>query len=141
MANISSERFRTGNRVKVFASGDGTDELLGEGIVGAIGDASSADFNTDTGVQPVYVLGEPKPQELVDGRYAFTITLALLQLVSRKAQDLVNAGPVRIETVDKYNNNPIAVASGCKLASARVNLPANTLTTRNLTFQALDILS
>jgi len=139
MGNIANERFRTGNRVRLFARGEGVPKLLGLGVVGPIGDATSADFGVDLGLQPVHVIGDPKPQEHVDGRYSFTVTLSSVQLASREAADIINAGEITIETVDRCNNKPVASARGCKLANGRLTVPANSLLVRNLSFMALDI--
>lgn len=140
MSNLATERFQTGNRVFIFASGAGRNQLLGTGTLGdRVPDAGSVDMTSNTGAREVHVVGDAEPQDIVDGAHTYEVSLALMKLNDRNAVDIVKAGPIDIQEIDRFTNAPLGVARECHLRSGRIGTPANQLVSRNLTFAAMSI--
>lgn len=139
MGNIRDERFRTGNRCKVYLRGDGTPQLLGEGFVGALGEGSQLTANVQTGAHDVHVLGDAEPQDIVDGLHSYQVSLRLLMLVSTRTRDIVQAQRVTIEVIDKFDANKVTTCEGAHLQSGSFEVSAGQLVGRNLQFQCMRI--
>ena len=140
MGNLAAERFQTGNHCRVFLTGDDAKKILADGVIGGpIGKGQSTNFATSTGARPVHIIGDPDPVEIVDTQHTYTVRVDMLRLRAEEAAQLIQAGPVDIEVVDRFNNKLVAVAQGCKLAEGNLSIPANQMVARNLTFQALRI--
>lgn len=140
MGNLATERFQTGNHCRVFIQGDGAKKILGEGVLGGpLGKGTGSNFATSLGVRPVHVIGSPEPQDLVDGAHTYTVRVDMLRLRSEDSAQLIEAEPVSIEVIDRFNNKMVTIAEGCRLTEGNLNVPANNLVVRNLTFQALRI--
>lgn len=139
MGNIRDERFRTGNRVELYARGAGTRLLLGEGFLGRMGEATGFDTTTNTGAREVHVIGSAEPQDIVDGAHTYGVRVAMVTLVSTEARDIVAAQSIDIDVVDKYTQKKVASCEECHLRSGSVNLPANQLMARNLDFACMRI--
>lgn len=140
MGNLATERFQTGNHCRVFITGDGAKKILGEGTLGGpLGKGTGANFASSLGVRPVHVIGDAEPQDLVDGAHSYTVRIDMLKLRTDDAAQLIEAEAVSIEVIDRFNDRLVSVAEGCKLTEGNLNVPANNLLVRNLTFQALRI--
>jgi hypothetical protein len=141
MGDVSRERFMTGNHVRLYMSGDGARVLLGEGTIGPVSKLTSQAISRRTGATEIHVCGDPEPQETVDGRHSYSVQLSMLKLRAEVpgAADMVNAGPVDIEVLDRFMSKVLAVAEGCKLTDGSDTIPANAPVTRNLSFIALRI--
>lgn len=140
MGDIASERFRSGNHCRVYFTGAGAEKLLGEGRLGGpLGKGTGANMATSLGVRPVHTLGDPEPQDLVDGLHTYTVRVDMLMLRDENAAQLIQAEPVRIDIVDRYNNKLVAVAENCKLTEGNLSVQAGNLLARNLSFQATRI--
>jgi len=135
MANLSNERFTTGNHVAIFARGD--TRPLGLGVVGArLPGGTTANAGINTGARPVHVIGDAEPQEIVDGAHTYEFTLSSLHLRDVDAADRINAGDVEAHLIDRFNGKTLR---GCHLVSSQLNVSANQLLAENLSFQALSI--
>jgi len=140
MGQLSAERFQTGNHVQVFLTGDGARRVLGEGLVGApTGKARSTDAQTSTGAQFLHTVGDAEPAGIVDGAYEYRINLDLLRLRTDDASELIEAEPVDIEMIDRFNNGQVIIARSCHLANSNARIPANQPIVRNLSFLALRV--
>jgi len=138
MANLAQERFRTGNHVAVFAEGDPIP--LGFGVVGGrMAAGTSIQLTQDTGARPVHVVGDPEPQDIVDGAHTYEITLASLMLRDLDAGDRISAGRVDIHLLDRMNGKTVRKAEGCQLTNGSDQIPANQLVATNLRFAAMRI--
>jgi hypothetical protein len=138
MGNIANELFSTGNHARVFLTGNGVKELIGVGLIGGpLGKGTNVSIGESSGVQPVYVLGDVEPQDLVDTRHAYNVRLDTLRLRDEEAKRSLRAERVRIEVVDRFNRRVMAVAEECQVDSSTLNFPANGLVAHNLTFQCL----
>lgn len=140
MGNQATERFQTGNHVRLYFSGDGTRVVIGTGEIGAYSEGTSIDFSADTGAREVHTIGTPEPLDIVDGPHSYRITLASVKLRSREYADrIVNGDPINVEAIDQFNDKLIAVAEECRVANARYAIPANQLVTKNLQLIAMRI--
>ena len=145
MGALANERFQTGNHVLLFArdtpgSPPGSQrQLLGKGQIGRLPEGTSIDMGINTGARPVHVVGDAEPQDIVDGPHTFEVTLSMIRLRDRGAADRINAGPIDIDEIDRFNENLIQTAEECHLVGARVTVQANQLLAQNLTFQAMRV--
>ncbi len=139
MGRIENERFRTGNRVEIYARGPGPRQLLGKGFTGRMGDATSVGANSSTGATGIYTTGTPHPQGIVDTRYEHTVRLALVQLTSRSAADKINADTVDIDLIDKFTNKKICTYEECHVQTGGINVPANQPVTEDISFLAMRV--
>lgn len=139
MGNQANEKFQTGNRVEVYLRGEGERKLLGTGPLGRLAEGTNVNINVDLGTNEVHVIGTPEPQDLVDGAHRYSATINLLRLVSREAADLVNAGRVDIDFIDRITGKRVQTIEQCQIANGAITLPANALITRNLTFKGLRV--
>jgi hypothetical protein len=141
MGDVSQERFQTGNHCRVYFTGNDAKLLLGEGgnFSGALNKGQNSNVSQSTGARPVHVVGDPEPQEIVDTQHTYTVRIDTLRLRADNAAQMMKAGPVDIEMVDRFNAGMIAVAKGCKLADSNLSIPANQLVVRNVTFQSMGV--
>jgi hypothetical protein len=140
MGDITQERFQTGNHVRVYLTGDDSKKILGDGTYGgAVNKGQTTNLTSSTGARGIYIIGDPDPQEIVDTQHGYTVRLDMLRLRSEDSAQLINAGPVEIEMVDRFNSKLLGVAHGAKIADASMSIPANQVLVRNITFQALSI--
>lgn len=115
----------------------------------AIGVITNFAPNEDTGLQPVYGIGQFHPQEIVQTRYAGTFTFSKMVLSGDKATDigwketsgkslkdtatafLENAG-FSIQIQDKYGEKQvIKTYHGCKIGSTGINVTENAIIVEN----------
>lgn len=137
MGDLSTERFQTGNHARVFVSGDGTRRLLGSGEIGPLTKGQQLNINSSLGTRPVHVIGDAEPQDLVDGPHTYTVRLSMLKLRTDDAAELINAGYVDIEVIDRFNNKVVGTAERCKLVDGNLSIGANNPVSRDLTFMAM----
>jgi len=138
MGNLAAERYRTGNRVQVYTRGPGERKILGEGLTGRSAESSNASLSQNTGARPLYAIGDPNPQGIVDGAYTNRVTISMLELSSRGAADALNADYVDIDIIDKYSGAR-QTAEECHLVSRDRSVAANNPIQRNLVFEAMRI--
>jgi len=143
MGNIQHERFSSGNHVRVYLSGTGRRRLIGDAVVGPLGKGTNLSAGVTTGARPVHVIGDPEPQDIVDGAYAYTIRLDTLRFRAEEPDGpgMVAAERVDIVGVDRFNGKRVIAAEECQLVDGTVTVPANNPVARNLTFSAMRIVS
>lgn len=139
MGNPATELFTTGNHVLVFFRGEGLRKLIGTGTVGRSPETTQADIGVTTGARPLHVVGDAEPVGIVDGAHSYDVTLATLKLRDRAAADMVNAGPIDIDEIDKFTGGRIQTAEECHLTSGRISVGANNPVQRNLQFTAMRV--
>lgn len=139
MGNQATERFQTGNHVLLFTRGEGERKLLGTGQVGRNPESTSVDIGANTGARPIHTVGDAEPQDIVDGAHTYDVTLAMIRLRDRGAADVINAGPIDIDEIDKYTGARIQTAEECHCVSGRISVQANNPVARNIQFSAMRV--
>jgi|SRR5262245_13505038 len=138
MGDVKQERHQTGNHCRVYLTGDDSKRILGDGVYGGVvNKGQSSNFTTATGARGLYIIGDPDPVEIVDTQHSYTVRIDMLRLRAEDSAELINAGPVDIEVVDKYNSKMVVVAQGAKIADASIQIPANQVVVRNISFLAM----
>lgn len=141
MSSIAREKFATGNRVLLYARGDGQRDLLGEAFVGRIATAQSFDARIGTGAQYVRGIGTAKPIGIVDTAHEFRISLSMVKFTDEKALEKANAEPIDIDAVDRFSNTRMATAQECHLESSGFRVNANQPVMSEMSFLAMDVVS
>lgn len=138
MGDVSKERHQTGNHCRLYLTGDDSKKILGDAVYGgAITKGQSSNFTTTTGARPLYIVGDPDPVEIVDTQHGYTVRLDMLRFRDEDSAQLVLAGEVDIEAIDRFNSKVIVIAQGAKIADVSISIPANQVVVRNITFQAM----
>ena len=140
MGDVSKERHQTGNHCRVYMTGDDAKRILGDGVFGgAVNKGQNTNVSSSTGAREVYIVGDPDPVEIVDTQHAYTCRIDLLRLRQDDSAQLMMAGAVDIEVIDKYNSKVVAVVQGAKIADINCAIPANQLVVRNVTFRGMRV--
>lgn len=141
MSTIAREKFATGNRVLLYARGDGQRDLLGEAFVGRMPNAQSFDARINTGAQEIYGIGTPKPIGIVDTRHQFRISLSMVKFADEKALEKANAEPIDIDAVDRFSNKRMATAEECHFESGGLRVNANQPIVSEMSFVAMNVVT
>lgn len=131
----AAEVTRNGNHVVVRASGTGV--LLAFGETGAaVTRVQNATSSISTGAHEISELGDPDPQEIVDGLHRYSITIDSLTLRKHDVVGVINAGEVDITISDNYggDNKDVKRFVRCRLADERISVPKHGEVARGLTF-------
>jgi hypothetical protein len=141
MGGIASEKFITGNRVFLYARGDGQRDILGEAFVGRISQATAFDARIGTGASYVRVIGTADPAGIVDTAHDYRISLTMVKFSDEKALEKAKAEPIDIDAVDAFTSARLATAEECHLESSGFRVNANQLVMSEMSFLAMRVVS